>query len=118
MLASFACRYAGALTSSSRDAVDLGESEAAVLSLFDAYGSALESAGLIELGEAARLLSSFDNGSRYVFDEPLDLPVQVERYFRARLADGAAALREDVVQLAPLAGSRSASLFPRAPRRC
>lgn len=112
MLASFACRYAGALTSSSRDAVDLGESEAAVLSLFDAYGSALESAGLIELGEAARLLSSFDNGSRYVFDEPLDLPVQVERYFRARLADGAAALREDVVQLAPLAGVEVGFSFP------
>ena len=112
MLASFACRYAGALTSSSRDAVDLGESEAAVLSLFDAYGSALESAGLIELGEAARLLSSFDNGSRYVFDEPLDLPAQVERYFRARLADGAAALREDVVQLAPLAGVEVGFSFP------
>ena len=40
------------------------------------------------MGEAARLLSSFDNGSRYVFDEPLDLPVQVKHYFRARLADG------------------------------
>ena len=89
-----------------------GESEAAVLSLFDAYGSALESAGLIELGEAARLLSSFDNGSRYVFDEPLDLPVQVERYFRARLADGAAALREGVVQLAPLAGVEVGFSFP------
>ena len=112
MLASFACRYAGTLTSSSRDAVDLGESEAAVLSLFDAYGSALESAGLIELGEAARLLASFDNGSRYIFDEPLDLPVQVERYFRARLADGAPALHEGVVQLAPLEGAEVGFSFP------
>lgn len=87
-VASFLQRYAGALARSSREAVRLSDAESAILILSDAYDEALEDAGLVESGEAALLLSDFDDGARFVFDEPVDMPVEVRRYILARRAEG------------------------------
>ena len=89
LVGEFLQRYAGGLSRASRDALNIGEAEHALLSLSDSYDATLERMGLIELGEAACLLSDFDEGSRFVFDEPIDLPVEVERFFLERSADDA-----------------------------